>query len=487
MGAAAAALVAVAIEARRRVEIGAEGGLVMTSSAPALLGSRQASQTSNRLAKQHFDIQLCVLTYTLAIFGVIAVTAATYVTQSTTPEVTTLFARITQSYYGRWQGIFLLISPIVIAGVLAIDYRFLGTGLFSNVLFIGANALLALAFTAESFRGVRGWISLIWERTVQPAELAKLAVIIRLAQRLSKKDKPLAGVGDFIRIGMIVAIPVGLILLQGEMGSAVVILFFVLAMIIIAGVDARVILGVLLTAGAMTPIMIMFMQRSGSYRFARLLAFFDPATASSDITYQQRNAQIAVGSGGLKGQGLFQDGSLSSLNFVPEDHTDFIFSSIGETMGFAGCAVLLALYLLLVIRMIVLAINTQDKFGQLIIVGVATMLMFHIYQGVGMCIGLMPVMGIPLPFVSYGGSNLTVNMAGIALVLNVTLRKPQPTHAEAAETVRARRIRPPRKDRNAERAMKRVAAPALPAQVQTSDARQPAVRQEAGPMRLERY
>ncbi|GHU67694.1 rod shape-determining protein RodA [Clostridia bacterium] len=459
----------------------------MTIHAPASLGSRQASQTSNRVAKQHFDIQLCVLTYTLAIFGVIAVTAATYTTQATAPTVSTLFARITQSYYGRWQGIFLLISPIVMAGVLAIDYRFLGTGLFANVLYIGALALLLLAYTSQSFRGVQGWISLIWERTVQPAEVAKLAIIIRLAQRLSKKDKPLSSAWDFIRMGMIVALPVGIILLQGEMGSAVVILFFVLAMIIIAGVDARVILGILLTAGAMIPPLVIYMQRSGSYRFERLLAFFDPATASSDITYQQRNAQIAVGSGGSLGQGLFRDGSLSSLNFVPEDHTDFIFSSIGETMGFAGCAVLLALYLLLVIRMIVLAFNTQDKFGQLIIVGVATMLMFHIYQGVGMCIGLMPVMGIPLPFVSYGGSNLTVNMAGIALVLNVTLRKPQPSYAEAP-AVATRKLRMPRKDRRAERAQKRAAAPALPAQVITEEARLTAqVRQEAGPMRLERY
>ncbi|MDR1600311.1 MAG: FtsW/RodA/SpoVE family cell cycle protein [Oscillospiraceae bacterium] len=459
----------------------------MNARASSLFGGKAVSHTSNRLAKQHFDIQLCVLTYTLAIFGVIAVTAATYVTQSSTPEVTTLFARITQSYYGRWQGIFLLISPLVMAGVLAIDYRFLGTGLFANALFIGACALLLLAYTSEAFRGVQGWISLIWERTVQPAELAKLAIIIRLAQRLSKKDKPLSGVWDFIRMGMIVAIPVGIILLQGEMGSAVVILFFVMAMIIIAGVDARVILGILLAAGAMTPLLVMYMQRSGSYRFERLLAFIDPASASSDVTYQQRNAQIAVGSGGAMGQGLFQDGSLSSLNFVPEDYTDFIFSSIGETMGFAGCAALLTLYLLLVVRMIILAINTHDKFGQLIIVGVATMLMFHIYQGVGMCVGLMPVMGIPLPFVSYGGSNLTVNMAGIALVLNVTLRKPQPTHAEAPAATRPRRIKPPRGNRGAERAAKRVAAPVLPAQARTADARAPRVRQEAGPMRLDRY
>jgi rod shape determining protein RodA len=428
-----------------------------------------------------------VLTYTLSIFGVIAVTAATYVTQSSTPEVTTLFARITQSYHGRWQGIFLLISPLVMAGVLAIDYRFLGTGLFANALFIGACGLLLLAYTSEAIRGVQGWISLIWERTVQPAEVAKLAIIIRLAQRLSRKDKPLSSAWDFVRIGAIVALPVGIILLQGEMGSAVVILFFVLAMIVISGVDARVILGILLAAGAMTPVMVLYMRRGGSYRFERLLAFFDPSSASNDITYQQRNAQIAVGSGGVRGQGLFQDGSLSSLNFVPEDHTDFIFSSIGETMGFAGCAALLTLYLLLIVRMIVLAVNTKDKFGQLIIVGVATMLMFHIYQGIGMCIGLMPVMGIPLPFVSYGGSNLTVNMAGVALVLNVTLRKPQPVQAEAAAEVRVRKIRPPKRVRSKERGARRVAAPVLPAQARTADARAPRVRQEAGPMRLDRY
>ncbi|GHU73032.1 rod shape-determining protein RodA [Clostridia bacterium] len=460
----------------------------MTARLPARLGGRQGAQTSNRLAKQHFDLQLCLFTYALAIFGVIAVTAATYASQSAATGVTTLFARITQSYYGRWQGIFLLISPIVIAGVLAIDYRLLAAPVFANALYLGGCGLLLLAFTAQSFRGVQGWISLIWDRTVQPAELAKLAIILRLAQRLSRKDKPLSGAWDFIRMGMIVAVPLVLILAEGEMGSAVVILFFVMVMIIIAGVDARMILGILLAAGAMMPPLVMYMQRSGSYRFQRLLAFFDPTSVSADITYQQRNSQIAVGAGGMNGVGLFQDGSLSSLNFVPEDYTDFIFSSIGETMGFVGCMALLVLYLLLIIRMVVLAVNTQDKFGQLIIVGVASMLMFHIYQGVGMCIGLMPVMGIPLPFVSYGGSNLTVNMAGVALVLNVTMRKPQPTYVAEAAATRTRKSKVPRAERRNAKPSGRVTAPPLPAQMHSEDARAPAVRQqEDGPMRLERY
>ncbi|MDR1569393.1 MAG: FtsW/RodA/SpoVE family cell cycle protein [Oscillospiraceae bacterium] len=383
-------------------------------------------QTSaNRIAKPHFDIQLLLITYALAIFGLIAITAAAYSPSQDTSTVTTLFARITQSRSGQKQGIFLLVSPIIIAAMLSIDYRFLSNTLFANLLFFAACGLLLLVGLAgSSTNNVRGWLSLLWDYTIQPAELAKIAVIIRLAQMLSRKENPIASFWDFIRLGFFIALPILLILYQGEMGSAIVFIFFFMAMILIAGVDSRVIWGIVFGGiAALVPI-VLAMRQSGGYRFDRILGFFYPELASSDVVYQQNNSKVAVGSGGLFGQGMFQEGSLSALNFVPEDHTDFIFSSIGETMGFVGCMALLLLYLFLVLRMVVLAVNTQDKFGQLIIVGVLSMMMYHIFQGVGMSIGVMPVMGIPLPFVSYGGSNLTINMAGIGLVLNVTLRKP---------------------------------------------------------------
>lgn len=379
----------------------------------------------SRLAKPHFDILLILITYAITIFGLIAITAAAY-SPSSSSAVTTLFARITQSRSGQKQGIFILISPIVIGAILSIDYRLFGNTLLANLVYFGSCALLLLVgLTANSINNVRGWLNFLWDYTIQPAEFAKIALILRLAYILSKKDNPIENASDFLRIAALLALPVALILFQGEMGSAVVVLFFFFVMIVMSGVDYKLILGVVLGAlSALIPL-VMVMRASGSYRFDRILGFIYPELAPADVTYQQNNSKISVGSGGMFGQGMFKDGSLSALNFVPEDHTDFIFASIGETMGFVGCVALLLLYFFLILRMIALAVNTQDKFGRLIIVGVMSMLAYHILQGIGMAIGIMPVMGIPLPFVSYGGSNLTINIAGIALVLNVTLRKPQ--------------------------------------------------------------
>jgi rod shape determining protein RodA len=410
------------------------------------ISTRDLRQGS-RLAKPHFDIPLLLITYAIAIFGLIAITAASY-TPGQTSAVDTLFARITQTRNGQKQGIFLLVSPIVIAGVMSIDYRFLGNRLFANLLFWATCGLLFMTYVvAEAFSGVKGWLNIVYDYTVQPAEIAKIAIIIRLAQMLSHKENPISSAWDFIRMMVVIGVPAGLILVAGEMGSAVVIVFFFLAMIITAGVDIRVITGIILGGlSAMIPL-ILVMRNSGSYRFNRLLGFIYPELAPADITYQQRNSQTAVGAGGWSGVGMFKDGSYTSLKFVPEGSTDFIFSSIGETMGFVGCAALLLLYLLLVVRMLILAYNTHDRFGRLLITGVAAMLTYHIFQGVGMAIGLMPVMGIPLPFVSYGGSNLTTNMAGIALVLNVTLRKPQ--LALATEGAAQRRGKLPKPSRKA--------------------------------------
>lgn len=398
------------------------------------------SQVANRTSKQHFDVQLCLYAYALAIFGVIAVTAATY-TGDGSAVVTTLFARIASSYHGQWQGIFLLISPLVIGAMMAVDYRILGK--LSFVFFLGSCAMLVLVLFTNAISGVRGWFTFVLDRTIQPSELAKIAVIIHLAGMLSKKENPISSFRDFFHMAIIIGIPVTLILAQGEMGSAVVFIVFFMAMILIAGVDVKIILGILLAGIAVVIPAVLFMRAMGSYRFDRIIGFLDPSQVSSDITYQQDNSKIAVGSGGVYGQGLFQEGSLSALNFVPEDHTDFIFSAIGESMGFMGCAGLILLYTLLIGRMIVLAINTADPFGRLIIVGVASMMLYHVMQAVGMSIGVMPVMGIPLPFVSYGGSNLTANMAGIGLVLNVTMRKPQP-RLENAPNQPLKRRKPPR-------------------------------------------
>ena len=378
----------------------------------------------NRRARQHFDFPLLIITYALAIFGVFAITVATYKYTGETLAVDTLLARITSSYYGKRQGLFLLVSPIAILGMMAIPYQFFQR--FSGVLYLGSLGFLAMVLAmGATTSGVTGWFSLFSGYMLQPSEFAKLASILHMAKFFARKENPVENMRDFITMMVLMGAPLLLIFAQGELGTVMVFIAIYGAMMIMSGISLKLIGGMLLAGvTALVPVVI-YWRATGSYRYDRLLGFFNPEMASSDSVYQATNSKTAIGNGGLRGVGLFQDGTYSALDYVPQDHTDFIFSSIGETMGFIGCAVVMILYLLMIFRLLTLALNTYDKFARLVIVGFMMMIFFHAFYNIGMTIGIMPVMGIPLPFLSYGGSNLIANMGGVGLVLNITLRKPQ--------------------------------------------------------------
>ena len=378
----------------------------------------------NRRARQHFDFPLLIITYALAIFGVFAITVATYKYTGETLAVDTILARITSSYYGKRQGLFLLVSPIAILGMMAIPYQFFQR--FSGVLYLGSLGFLAMVLAmGATTSGVTGWFSLFSGYMLQPSEFAKLAAILHMAKFFARKENPVENMRDFITMMVLMGAPLLLIFAQGELGTVMVFIAIYGAMMIMSGISLKLIGGMLLAGvTALVPVVI-YWRATGSYRYDRLLGFFNPEMASSDSVYQATNSKTAIGNGGLRGVGLFKDGTYSALDYVPQDHTDFIFSSIGETMGFIGCAVVMILYLLMIFRLLTLALNTYDKFARLVIVGFMMMVFFHAFYNIGMTIGIMPVMGIPLPFLSYGGSNLIANMGGVGLVLNITLRKPQ--------------------------------------------------------------
>ena len=378
----------------------------------------------NRRARQHFDFPLLIITYALAIFGVFAITVATYKYTGETLAVDTLLARITSSYYGKRQGLFLLVSPIAILGMMAIPYQFFQR--FSGVLYLGSLGFLAMVLAmGATTSGVTGWFSLFSGYMLQPSEFAKLAAILHMAKFFARKENPVENMRDFITMMVLMGAPLLLIFAQGELGTVMVFIAIYGAMMIMSGISFKLIGGMVLAGvTALVPVVI-YWRATGSYRYDRLLGFFNPEMASSDSVYQATNSKTAIGNGGLRGVGLFQDGTYSALDYVPQDHTDFIFSSIGETMGFIGCSIVMILYLLMIFRLLTLALNTYDKFARLVIVGFMMMVFFHAFYNIGMTIGIMPVMGIPLPFLSYGGSNLIANMGGVGLVLNITLRKPQ--------------------------------------------------------------
>ena len=378
----------------------------------------------NRRARQHFDFPLLIITYALAIFGVFAITVATYKYTGETLAVDTLLARITSSYYGKRQGLFLLVSPIAILGMMAIPYQFFQR--FSGVLYLGSLGFLAMVLAmGATTSGVTGWFSLFSGYMLQPSEFAKLASILHMAKFFARKENPVENMRDFITMMVLMGAPLLLIFAQGELGTVMVFIAIYGAMMIMSGISLKLIGGMVLAGvTALVPVVI-YWRATGSYRYDRLLGFFNPEMASSDSVYQATNSKTAIGNGGLRGVGLFKDGTYSALDYVPQDHTDFIFSSIGETMGFIGCSIVMILYLLMIFRLLTLALNTYDKFARLVIVGFMMMVFFHAFYNIGMTIGIMPVMGIPLPFLSYGGSNLIANMGGVGLVLNITLRKPQ--------------------------------------------------------------
>ena len=378
----------------------------------------------NRRARQHFDFPLLLITYALAIFGVFAITVATYKYTGETLAVDTLLARITSSYYGKRQGLFLLVSPIAILGMMAIPYQFFQR--FSGILYLGSLGFLAMVLAmGATTSGVTGWFSLFSGYMLQPSEFAKLASILHMAKFFARKENPVENMRDFITMMVLMGAPLLLIFAQGELGTVMVFIAIYGAMMIMSGISFKLIGGMVLAGvTALVPVVI-YWRATGSYRYDRLLGFFNPEMASSDSVYQATNSKTAIGNGGLRGVGLFQDGTYSALDYVPQDHTDFIFSSIGETMGFIGCSIVMILYLLMIFRLLTLALNTYDKFARRVIVGFMMMICFHAFYNIGMTIGIMPVMGIPLPFLSYGGSNLIANMGGVGLVLNITLRKPQ--------------------------------------------------------------
>lgn len=370
----------------------------------------------SRRSKAHFDFWLTAMVYTLSAFGVLCVAVATFSTSSSTEN--TLLNYIVSSYYGLRQAIFFLISPIVVGVITFFPYEFIRRR--SQLFYYFACGLLLVALGGQA-TGVKAWIDILWGYTLQPSEFVKLACIIVTAKYPEKNSDPMGSWSSALRLAALMGIPWVLTLAQHETGSVLVMVFVFGVMLYFGGIRMRVMGGLIAVAVIGLAVLYAVTVASGStdYRITRILSFLNPDLVDEAATYQVNNSKMAIGSGGLNGIGTFIQGSFSQLDYVPEDWTDFIFSTIGEAFGFMGAMFVVGIYLLIVLRLMYLARYTMDRFGQMVIIGVMAMMLFHVFENVGMTTGLMPVTGIPLPFLSYGGSNLITNMAGIGLVLNV--------------------------------------------------------------------
>ena len=374
-----------------------------------------------------------MLVFGLSLFGIVAVCVATF---SPGSDVNASFLNhIFESSYATRQCLFLLVAPLVVGVIMAFPYDVLRqrAELFYWISFL----LLTVTTVFNRAAGVKAWLDILWGYTIQPSEFAKLAMILILAKNLSRQDRPLSDMRSFIRIFLMVMIPGLVILLQGETGSLLVIIFLFAVMMYFANVSMKT-LGILAAIAILGILSIYgFMVATGStdYRLARIAGWLNPELYASDDAYQQTMSKMAIGSGGFSGNGMFVNGAISQLNYVPADWTDFIYATIGETWGFIGCVSVLLVYILILLRMLHLAWYTRDKFGRLIICGVMGMLLFHVLDNIDMTLGQMPITGIPLPFLSYGGSNMMTNMGGVGLVLNVTRNRSVSIPVNAPQTM----------------------------------------------------
>ena len=278
-------------------------------------------------------------------------------------------------------------------------------------------------------KGATSWLALGGKiRLFQPSEPAKLVTIILLASIMVAKKKKIGSLKDYLKILGLSFIPVILILTQPDLGTGLVFIAIALGMLIMAGAKARwiiatVVIGLSLGIG-MVWIDGIADTKVGhdvllkDYQKNRLLVFVDQNLDPTGAGYNLKQSKIAIGSGQTTGKGLGA-GTQGNLNFLPERHTDFIFSVVGEELGFAGAMALLALYLALLMVSLNIAVSSVDLFGTLLVTGVMSMWVFQILENIGMTIGLMPITGIPLPFMSYGSSFMVTNMACVGVLLSV--------------------------------------------------------------------
>ena len=310
-----------------------------------------------------------------------------------------------------------LVAGLVGAVVLALlDYRWLGRHLryVYGAMIVMLVAVLVAGF---SVNGAQSWIG-VGPVEVQPSEFAKPLSIVVLAGYAAESS--LARSMTFLKALGIMSVPVLLVLAQPDLGTALVFGAIFVAVVFVGGARWYQ-LGGLFAAGCLAVYLAIKFRILEEYQIARLTSFLDPQSVPS-VSYQVENSKMAIGSGGLMGKGLGSSGTLGDLGYLPEDRTDFIFANLAEKVGFVGSVVLLIVFFLLVWRVLHAATISSDRFGVLVAVGVATMLTFHALINVGMAMGMMPVTGLPLPFVSYGRSNLLVSMLSVGLVQSIVIQ-----------------------------------------------------------------
>ena len=326
-------------------------------------------------------------------------------------------------YYVNKQLMWFVVSLIALYVFISIDYTIIFN--YVPIFYWGSIALLIITkFAGVVVNGARGWLK-FGPISLQPAELAKIGIILMLAKKLDDMDGKINDVKNFFTLVLYAGIPVIFIVTQPDMGMTMVCFFIVLGIFYTAGLDMKIIGGGLLSL----VLAVVIIWNSGllpSYQKARFTGFLNPAADDAGNGYHLIQSLVGIGSGGMLGSrpSLKNDGTTGyAAQNVPEVQTDFIFSAIAEQWGFIGAIILLTLYGFMLYKMIAIARTSKDIFGSVICTGIASYFLFAILQNIGMTIGLLPITGITLPLISYGGSSLLTTVISVGLVINVGMRR----------------------------------------------------------------
>jgi rod shape determining protein RodA len=363
-----------------------------------------------------FDIILVVATLMVSTIGVIMVYTATrgvLLAQGEDPKT-----------FLKKQALFVVLGVIVMVVIAVIDYRRWEP--LANILYwLIVLSLLGVFVVGSSAQGAARWFS-IGPLQIQPSEFAVLALILAIASYCARRDEEGLAWRDVFRLLIMAGIPILLVLVQPDLGTAMVMVIVLLIMLAVAGLPIRILIMLLIG----TALVVLVAIKGGllhHYQIARLTAFLNPSQHSNNpnvnsAIYNRTQAENAIGSGGVFGSGIGH-GAQTNLGYVPEQQTDFIFTAVAEQLGFVGSVGVLALLGVIAWRVLRAGTHARDSFGRLVCTGLFAFIAFSVFQNAGMTMGIMPITGIPLPFVSYGGTAVLVFFSAIGFALSVSARR----------------------------------------------------------------
>lgn len=361
----------------------------------------------DRRLLQHFDWGLLGVTLLLGCVGLITLYSAVTAGVPTPQKIL-----YTKQLIWYCAGLFAMIVSFLF------NYRLLDRWAYA-IYALCILLLIAVFFVGNYAGGARRWL-IFGPVSIQPSEIVKIAVIINLARYYSKlANTGGLALGELIHPFILTIIPFALIVRQPDLGTAIMVVLIAVSMTIFVKIERRSLVYIIAFCTAIIPLVLYFLK---GYQKNRILTFLNPDRDPLGAGYHIIQSKIAVGSGMISGKG-FLKGTQNALSFLPEQHTDFIFSVLSEEWGFFGSLIVLMLFFMLIIMGLNIAYKCRDPFGTILSMGITAMIFWQIFINIGMVMGLMPVVGVPLPFISYGGSSILTIMICIGILMNISMRR----------------------------------------------------------------